>query len=336
MTTIIRIPYDTMRQEFGRVFRKVGFSAEDAEQVAEIMTMNSADGVESHGYFRLLNVVKAAQTGTIKPDAVPEKINSFGAWEQWDGMQAPGILNALFCTDRVMELASEHGIGCVALRNTNHWLRPGAYGWKAAQAGYIFMCWTNTEPLVPIWGGTDLRIGNNPIVMAVPRPSGPLVLDIAMTQFSFGKLSVYAHRDQTLPVPGGYDVDGNPTQDPHAIQEANRALPIGYWKGSGLALMMDLIGGLMSGGNSTVHLGSKFMSGGVSQMYLAFDITRAMPLDSIEAFVNETLDYVKSSAKANPDQDILYPGERALKARQDSLANGVPVDEAIWAEIQAF
>jgi 3-dehydro-L-gulonate 2-dehydrogenase len=262
-----------MKQVFARIFKRIGLSPERAALCAQVFTDNSCDGVASHGYNRIQFFVDRVQSGLFRADAEPEKIADFGAWEQWDGNLGLGIINALACTDRAMELTRQYGVGCVALRNTNHWLRPGTYGWKAAEAGFIFMCWTNTLPNMPPWGGVEPRVGNNPLVLAVPRQPGPVVLDIAMSQFSFGKTELYAHRNQSLPVPGGFDVTGNLTQDPHAILESGRPLPIGYWKGSGLSLLLDLIASMLSGGLSTYQIGQESHEAGVSQVYIAFDVS---------------------------------------------------------------
>ena len=105
-----------------------------------------------------------------------------------------------------IELAKEFGIGCVALGNTNHWLRGGSYGWQAAEAGCVGICWTNTQPNMPAWGARDRRIGNNPFIMAVPREGGHVVVDIAMAQFSYGQMDNKALRGEMLPVPGSKPV----------------------------------------------------------------------------------------------------------------------------------
>ncbi len=90
-----------------------------------------------------------------------------------------------------MALAKEHGIGCVALKNTTHWMRGGSYAWQAAQAGFIGISWTNTESCMPMWGSKVPGVGNNPFCIAIPRKSGPIVLDMAMSQYAYGKLGVY-------------------------------------------------------------------------------------------------------------------------------------------------
>ncbi len=332
-TDIVRIPVDTMKQEFVRIFEKIGLSSERAALCAQVFTDNSCDGVASHGYNRIQFFVDHVQRGLFRADAEPEKIAGFGAWEQWNGNLGLGIINAMACTNRAMELARQYSMGCVALRNTNHWLRPGTYGWKAAEAGFLFMCWTNTIPNMPPWGGVEPRIGNNPLVLAVPRPSGPVVLDIAMSQFSFGKTELYAHRNQELPVPGGFDTAGNLTRDPHDILESGRPLPIGYWKGSGLSLLLDLMATLLSGGRSTYDIGQESREFGVSQVYIAFDTNQAATSDTIERVVSETLAFVKTATAIEEGGEILFPGERVWKTRQENREKGIPVDKAIWEQI---
>ena len=250
----IRIHFVDMKREFQRVLVKVGFTPERAERLADILAQNSLDGVASHGWNRFLALIGQIDQGLVKIDAEPEIVAAFGAWEQWDAKLGPGPLNAVAATNRAMELARQYGIGCVGLRNTNHWMRAGTYGQIAARAGFVLLCWTNAVATMPPYGSRDIRLGNNPIVLAVPRQDGPVVLDIAMSQFSFGKLEVLRRSGEKLPVPGGTDQDGQPTQDPAVILESGRALPIGYWKGSGLALLLDMTATLISGGQATYQI----------------------------------------------------------------------------------
>lgn len=336
MPDMIRVPYENLLQEFDRVMRKVGFSPDRAKLIAQVFAENSRDGIASHGYNRVLFFADSVQRGYVNVEAEPRLVARFGVWEQWDGQLGAGIMNALACTDRAMELARTHGIGCVALRNTNHWLRPGKYGWRAAEAGFAFICWTNTIPNMPPWGSVEPRIGNNPIVLAVPRESGPVVLDIAMSQFAFGQLELYRLRDQELPVPGGYDAQGHLTTNASAILESERPLPIGYWKGSGLALMLDLLATLMSGGSSSYQLGQQSHEYGVSQVYLAIDINQAASQATVNKIVTEILDSLQTATPSKNGEAIRYPGERILKTRRDSLANGVPIDPEIWEAIREF
>ena len=147
--------------------------------------------------------------------------------ENYDGQLGIGITNALFCAERAAELAKEHGIGCVALKNTTHWMRGGTYAWKMAEAGFMGMSWINAESCMPLWGSDKRSVGNNPFCMAIPREDGPLILDMAMSLYAYGKLGVYRLAGKQLPYPGGFDKDGNLTCDPGAIEETMRGLPYG-------------------------------------------------------------------------------------------------------------
>ena len=172
-----------------------------------------------------------------------------------NGMETlgPGIINALHVTGTVIYLADQYGIGCVALRNTNHWMRGGTYGWQAGKAGYVFIGWTNTIANMPAWGAKDAKLGNNPLVMALPYKNEAIVLDMAMSQYSYGALELSAMKNESLSVYGGFDGEGNLTKDPSAILASGSPLPIGYWKGAGLSLLLDLLATILSGGFQLVN-----------------------------------------------------------------------------------
>jgi len=230
--------------------------------------------------------------------------------------------------NRAIELAKTNGIGCLAMRNTNHWMRGGTYGWQAADAGCIGICFTNTMANMPPWGGKEPRLGNNPLIIAVPRTEGHIVLDMAMSQFSYGKLQQSSLKKEELPVYGGYDEEGNLTNDPSAIIKSRRALPIGYWKGSGLAFILDVLLTAISGGKSTAAINSTVKESGVSQFFLCL-----YKSDYNQMLIDEIIRYTKSSAPAGPGGHISYPGENTLATRRMNELNGIPVDKRIWEEL---
>ena len=232
-----------------------------------------------------------------------------------------------------MVLAREHGIGCVGLRNTNHWMRGGTYGWQAATKGYAFMCWTNTIPNMPPWGASSCHLGNNPFVLAVPRAPGPVVLDMAMTQFSYGRLTTAAERGEELPVPGGYDAAGILSRDPAAVKEARRLLPIGYWKGAGLSLLLDLLAAMVSGGQTTYQIGQQGDEYDISQMFVAFDVSRSASAEMLGQAVDQVIVDLHSAETEEPGGEVLYPGQRALRTRRKNLAQGIPVAPDVWEQI---
>ena len=329
----MRIPFAKLQSEFKRILLNLNFTEDKAGKCATIFAENSRDGVYTHGLNRFPVFVDFVKQGLVKPDAEPTKIGGFGAIEQWDGNLGPGILNASFCMNRAIELVKANGIGCVALKNTNHWMRAGTYGWQAADAGFIGICFTNTIANLPPWGGIDPRLGNNPLVIAVPRADGNVVLDMAISQYSVGKLQQYKMNDEALPLPGGYDAAGNLSTDAAAILESKRLLPVGFWKGSGLSLVLDLLASILSQGNSTANITQNEKESGVSQVFICI---KPQDNDCTANIIEEILSYTKSSRPEKEGQSISFPGENTLKTRKKSLAEGVLVDERIWEKVQAL
>jgi len=332
-----RISFDDLKAQFKRVLIKKGCDDATADLSAQLMTETSCDGVYSHGVNRFARLVEYIDKGYIDPKAKPTKVEGMGAFERWNGHLGLGNVNAKLAMDRAIELARDNGIGCVAMANTNHWLRGGSYGWQAADAGCVGICWTNTQPNMPAWGARDRRIGNNPFIMAVPRAGGHVVVDIAMAQFSYGQMDNKALRGEMLPVPGGYDEQGELSCDPKDIAKTWRVLPIGYWKGSALSMVLDLVATVLSGGRSTTGIGK--MSNdeySLSQMFIALDANRIAGQDYLAAAVNEVLDNLHESVLVDPTKPVLYPGERSLATRITNLANGIPVDDGVWARIQSL
>ena len=332
-TTEIRIPYNDLVTELAGILPKLGLSEDRGRRAARLFADASRDGVYSHGVNRFPRFVRALRNGIVDPRATPVLITQFGALERWDGRHGPGMLNAQQCMDRAIELSRTKGIGCVALANTNHWMRGGNYGWQAADAGVIGICWTNTMPNLPAWGASDPRLGNNPLIIAVPRAEGHVVLDMAMSQFSYGAIESFRLKGQALPVPGGFTVDGELTNDPAAIEKSYRPLPIGYWKGSGLALMLDLLASVLSGGNATYELApDPERESNLSQVFIAIDPGTIGPPERVGEIADAVIENLHGS-KSSGDP-IRYPGEQVLKTRRENLSRGIPVNAAIWNDIR--
>ncbi|MCX6320269.1 MAG: 3-dehydro-L-gulonate 2-dehydrogenase [Bacteroidia bacterium] len=330
---IVRISSDKMKSEFSRILLSLGFSDHKADKCAEIFTLNSLEGVYSHGVNRFPRFVKNIKEGHIKPDAVPSLVHRTGSLEQWNGNLGPGPLNASFATERAMELAQENGIGLVALANTNHWMRGGTYGWQAARKGFVYIGWTNTCPIMPAWGATDPRLGNNPFVIAVPFLSEAIVLDFAMTQFSYGKMESFRNEGTQLPYPGGFNNQGELTTKPEEVLETWRALPVGYWKGAGLSLLLDIMATILSGGLSTHEIKSCKPEFSVSQVFIAINISSLKNFPAIGNSIQQIIDDLQKSKPENETTKIRYPGENVVHVRNENLKNGIPVNKQIWEKI---
>ncbi|MEI6586356.1 MAG: 3-dehydro-L-gulonate 2-dehydrogenase [Sediminibacterium sp.] len=331
-----RISFDEMKATVKKAFILAGMPEDRAEICARIHTESSRDGVYSHGLNRVERFVDYIHKGWIDVHATPTLDSNLGALEIYNGHMAPGILNAIFAMNRATEIAEKNGVGLVSLNNTTHWMRGGAYGWLAAEKGYIGICWTNTESCMPAWGATSGGIGNNPFIMAVPRKEGHLVLDMAMSLYSYGKLQVTRLKNQKLPYPGGFDINGALTDDPGAIEESRRILPMGFWKGSGFAILLDVLASLLSGGLSTAAI-DKFDNGSCGsccQVFIAINPLKINTQELIDKVLSETITQIKTSVPVTKNSEIFYPGEQSLKTRHENLAMGIPVDDGVWAKVK--
>jgi 3-dehydro-L-gulonate 2-dehydrogenase len=329
-----RLPFEEIQSTLAAILLRLGFSPDRAETCARLFTEATCDGVYSHGVHRFPRFVAMIRNGSIDVAASPERVAGFGGLERWDGRRGPGNLNAHAAMDRAIALSREHGIACVSLANTNHWMRGGTYGWQAADAGVISICWTNTMPNLPPWGGVEPVIGNNPLILAVPRRAGHVVLDMAMSQFSYGALESYRLKGELLPVDGGFDSAGNLTRDPAAIEQSQRPLPVGYWKGSGLSILLDMVAATLSLGNATHQLvADPLRETGISQVFFAIHPAALGDGESADRIADEIVASVNAAKPASPASPVRYPGEQTMRIRAENRSLGIPVNPSVWKEI---
>lgn len=329
------VAYEELRDQIARALENAGLSKEDALTCAEVHAQSSADGIESHGANRIPRFVSYVRKGWVDVHARPTLVARRGMAENYDGHMGIGVIGALACADRAIELAREHGMGLVTLRNATHWMRGGTYAWRMAEAGLLGICWTNTESCMPLWGSDEQSVGNNPFCIALPRKEGPVVLDMAMSQYSYGKLGALKLAGKRLPYPGGFDAEGNLTDDPGAIQACRRLLPMGYWKGSSMALALDMAAALLAGGNcgSDLDPSKTGSGGGTSQVFLAFDPTLFATEEEGQAMLDRRVNAAHGAHPAEPGGRVTYPGERTLETRRRSVREGVHVDDRVWEQI---
>ncbi|MFN2438532.1 MAG: 3-dehydro-L-gulonate 2-dehydrogenase [Chitinophagaceae bacterium] len=331
-STILISPQQ-MHERFTSILFELNFTKEKAYDCAKIFTDNSVDGIYTHGVNRFPVFVQYVKAGHVRPHSTPSLHHKSGAIEQWDGNQGPGPLNAVHATETAMQLAKQNGIGCVALANTNHWMRGGTYGWHAAKAGFVFIGITNTIGVMPAWGAIDPRLGNNPFVMAVPYKDEAIVLDMAMSQYSFGAMELAVFKNEKLAVHGGFNNEGKLTNDPAEILASRRALPIGYWKGTGMSLLLDILSTVLSGGLAGHEITKSGIETNISQLFLAIDISKLSNHPLIAKTVEAIIEDYHQSVKTDDSKKITYPGERVLQNRKNNLANGIPVLKKVWDKI---
>ena len=329
----IKVSSEQMKSVLESLFIKHSFTKAQSAVLARIHTESTLDGIYSHGINRVPVFIDYVNKGLIKTDAIATKTASMGSMERWDGNLGSGILNAITCTDQAIHLAKTHGMGLVALKNTNHWMRGGTYGWRAADQGCISILFTNTIPNMPAWGGKENRLGNNPLVIAIPRKEGHVVLDMALSQFSFGKMQSLDLKNKELPFHGGWDSNNELSKDPRDIMDSGRALPVGYWKGSALSMILDMLATLLSAGNSTYKIGLKKNETALSQVFMCIDPSTFTDTEIQQNLLNEIIQFTHDGPPLQKGDSTFYPGERTLATRKKSGIEGMQVSNKIWKEV---
>lgn len=336
----MRLSFEEIKGEIKRVFVKYGVGDEKADILAQIHTESTYDGIYSHGTGRVSRFVDYIKKEWVDIGAEPTLEKELGAVRIYNGNMGPGVLNALKCAEEACELAKQYGIAMVGLKNTTHWMRGGTYAIKAAQKGFIAIMWTNTESIMPPWGGKECRLGNNPFVMAVPGIGDeyPMMLDMAISQYAYGKLTMTRLAGKQLPIPGGFDKDGNMTCDPGAIEASRRVLPIGYWKGSSFSFMLDLLGSLLTDGIGAADLDKvgKGSCGGASQVMIIIDPARITDGEKMQETMKKAVEHLKSAALDEHSTGIFAPGDDYKKFHEDHDKNGIFVEDVIWDEIKSL
>ena len=334
----VKVNFEILENTIKQAFLNAGLNDEKASICARIHTESSADGVESHGANRVPRFVKYVKRGWVNPNGEPELVSKKGLAENYDGKLGPGITNAIFCTNRAIKLANEHGIGLVTLKNTTHWMRGGTYARKMAESGKIGISWIATESCMPMWGSDEPSVGNNPFCMAVPRENGEIVLDMAMSQYAYGKLGVYRLAGKQLPYPGGFDENGNLTSDPGEIEKSRRILPTGYWKGSSFALVLDLVASALANGKTGSELDDEKRGSctGCCQVFIAIDPYLFGNKDIVQRKWNDRVERADKAHPIDSSHPVKCPGENTLQRRKISMQEGINVDEKIWEQIQTL
>jgi LDH2 family malate/lactate/ureidoglycolate dehydrogenase len=242
---------------------------------------------------------------------------------------------------KAVEKAKASGIGFVLVRNSTHWGRAAYYPVLAAKEGCIGICFVNTESNMPYWGTREPRIGNNPLSIGAPRASGePVVLDMAMSQAALFKIVLYNREGKKIPRGWGVDEKGRPTDDPAAVLKSRRLVPTGQHKGAGLALMIDIMTGILSGGMFCAELlgdnkGAPH-STGYGKVFLAIDVAAFLPLEVFKRRVEELVAYVKGGPLAEGFSEISIPGERSWREKALREKVGIPLDEITLGELRTL
>ncbi len=318
----------------------VGVPSPHAWLVSDSLVAANLRGVDSHGVQMLPVYVDQIAAGSVDPRAAGQPAVETGACLTYDGENGLGQVVADRCTDHAIRLAGPGGLSLVVARNSNHFGAAAYWGRKLIQAGLIGIVMCNASPAVPPWQGKEPRVGTNPICIAIPG-DGPdaWLLDMATTTVAMGKVYDASFRGETSIPPGwATDKDGNPTTDTQKAIEGLMS-PLGGYKGSGLALAVEILSAALSGGPMSTEVGSLrngFMPLRVSQMFLAIDPARFVGLAEFQQRAARLVRMIKSSATAPGYDEVLVAGEPEWRSEQKRLREGIPVPDRVWETLAAL
>lgn len=322
------------------IFELFGCEAAEAEAVARHLVEANMAGHDSHGVALIPPYVDHFREGLVKPGTPAELVRDDGAFLLFDGQLGFGRTVAGECMDAAIARCRREGISIAGLRNAHHIGRIGAYGEMAIANGLIgihFVNVTGHSPSVVPYAGAEARFVTNPVCIAVPGTgeTPPVVLDMATSRIAVGKLRVALNKGEQATEGMLIDTDGNPTTDPAVIFAEPRGalMPFGEHKGSGLALMCEILAGALTGGGTIQPENSRGKGIVNNMLTILVDPEQMVDRDWFAAEVDAIVSYVKSARAADPAIPVRVAGDPERETRHERSANGIPVDDTTWEGI---
>jgi LDH2 family malate/lactate/ureidoglycolate dehydrogenase len=322
-----------------RALTAVGLPMSDAEQVARLMILADLRGADGHGIFRLPQYVRRIRTGgmNVKPNI--RAVRETEATALVDGDNGMGHLVMRFAAQAAIEKAERAGVGWVGVRRGNHSGPAALYAMMPLERDMIgiYIAVGNANHLPP-WGGVELLLSTNPIACAIPAlEEPPIVLDMATTVAAYGKVKIKAQRGEPLPEGWMIDAHGRSLTDPKRAEEGF-LLPIGGYKGYGLALIFGLLAGTLNGaafGHNVIDFNKDDSTPtNTGQLIIALDIARFSPLESFKRSVDQIIREMRNSKKMPGVERIQVPGEQSHATWRERSAHGVPMNDALLNDLE--
>lgn len=326
MTEMPRINADLLLDFATAVYIKMGMPADDAHVAADTLVQADLWGHQSHGVMRLSWYAARLKSGVAKAVATPEYVVDMGAVGVIDGHDGMGqVLTARAAKDAIRR-AKQHGIGAVALRNSNHFGTAMYYTLMAPPEGCVMFMSTNASPAMAPWGGREKLVGNNPWSWAAPAGKhAPLVLDIANTSVARGK--IYLARQKGLPIPDTWAInsEGEPTTDP--VEALSGIIqPMAGHKGYAISVVMDVLSGVLTGSSFGPGVFGPYQAekrSGAGHLIIALNVDVFQPLAQFNARMDEMIAGIKDVKLAKGTDEVFYPGEIEARNNLKNRAEGL-------------
>ena len=332
-----------LRKFTEEALQRVGVPHDDAVIGADVLIETELRGVDSHGVQLLQRYIELFQLGALNPQPNITTVREGAAMAVLDADAGMGHIVSVKAMNVAMEKASACGVGVVAVRNSNHSGMLAYYAMMALPRDMIGWCLTNGGRTMPPWGGMERITGNNPQAFAIPAGQElPIVVDMAHSVAAGGKIMMAARRGEKIPLGWALDEQGNPTDDPNAALRALLFLPLGGPKGYCLAVVMEVLAGVLSGGrfakdfgleDLTQPPGMRYGSYGMGQFFLAIDVGQFIAVDEFKERSDSLIRQLRS-AKLAPGFDRIYvPGEIAFLEKEKRIEEGIPIHISVYREL---
>lgn len=334
----MQIPYQPLTLFAEQILKALSVPEWKAHLVAHSLIASNLRAVDSHGIQLLPFYVDQIEHGNINIASDGQIAHENGACLTYDGENALGQVVASHCCEHAVRIGKAVGTAVVVSRESNHFGAAAFWAQRISAAGLIGVVMCNASPLVAPWQGRDPRMGTNPICVSVPGAETWL-LDMATTTVAAGKI-FKAHFSQQASIPAGWamDAEGVPTTDTQTALDG-LLMPLGGYKGSGLAMMVEILCAVLGGGAMGTQLGGIRVHGRparVSQCFIAIDVARFMPAEQFEARMRELVAMMKSSAPAKGYEEVLVAGEPEWRAEDERKRRGIPVSDGTWNDLVAI
>lgn len=339
MSEIHAVPAQALRDLITQLYEQAGMSGEEAAFHAEGLVTASLRGVDSHGVLRTAAYLERIRNGAINTHPHMRYVKEERALQVLDADGASGYTAGREGMERAIRLAGEYGLGMVLVRNSNHFGAAALYAQMAVDAGMLGFSTTNVKPGVTAPGAAGNVVGNNPFAVGIPTYCDfPFMLDMALSVVAGGKLKMAIAKGERIPLDWATDRDGNPTDDPQKGFDGY-FLPLGGFKGLGMAYAIDILCGVMTGGAFQNHIKNMFKDptepSRTCHMFMAVDLSRLMTQEEIRKGMMEYRDYIRSIPTVS-GRPLVLPGEIEAACEKERLEKGIPLPDTIYQELRSL
>lgn len=330
------VRHEVLTDVVKNIFQALGVPASGAALIADVLVAADLRGVYSHGVVRVEEYANKLRGGGWSPQGPFTIERQTGSVALVNGHNGVGILTAIQAMELAIDMAKRTGVGVVSVKGGGHFGCAAYYAMMAQKSDMIGIALTNASPGMAPTGGADPILGNNPWSVAIPGgEEGGIVLDMANSVVTRGKIRLAAKKGEKIPLGWALDANGFPTEDPKAAL-AGSLLAIGDYKGYGITLAVDLLAGVLSGAAYGPHVGSPRDPGGkqdVGHMMMAIDVVAIQPKEAFKRRVSQYIREVKSSELGKGSQEILVPGEPEYRKEREQRARGLNMSDPVMRQL---